>query len=204
MSGKGFRFLLAVNLLWLASALAEDEIRPVPPPDTLPVVVLPERSGQYIRLQDFAYPGAEKPRKPRSVVVLNFMATWCRPCQKELPWFLETVRGFKDQPVRAFLISRDKLSDRAQLDALCEEQGIDVPVLLDPYGVAANRFGVGSIPRSFVFSPEGRLTLWIEGAVTNYHEQLVSGIRRALGAPEENVLGKKLLEHGSDGAKDGP
>ncbi|SKA12924.1 AhpC/TSA family protein [Sediminibacterium ginsengisoli] len=44
-------------------------------------------------------------------LVINFWATWCGPCVREIPWFEKTVAEFKDQKVRLVLVSLDFADD---------------------------------------------------------------------------------------------
>ena len=44
-------------------------------------------------------------------VVINFFATWCRPCVQELPWFERTVPNYKDKNVKLILVSLDYADD---------------------------------------------------------------------------------------------
>ena len=39
--------------------------------------------------------------------VVNFWATWCKPCVAELPWFEQLIPAVKDQPVKVLLVSMD-------------------------------------------------------------------------------------------------
>ena len=44
-------------------------------------------------------------------LVINFWATWCGPCVREIPWFEKTVAEFRDQKVRLVLVSLDFADD---------------------------------------------------------------------------------------------
>lgn len=44
-------------------------------------------------------------------VVINFFATWCRPCVQELPWFEKTVPNYKGKEVKLLLVSLDYAED---------------------------------------------------------------------------------------------
>jgi thiol-disulfide isomerase/thioredoxin len=44
-------------------------------------------------------------------IVINFFATWCRPCVQELPWFEKTVPNYKDKKVKLLLVSLDYADD---------------------------------------------------------------------------------------------
>ena len=186
---KTFRPFLVIALICASlvrlSASAADSVE-----ETAPAPILVTLDGQYIHLAKFYYPGAEKPREPRSVVVLNFMGLKCAPCRKELPLFLEVVRGAaKSETIqksgvgfRYFVISTDPLSTKEALRAFLAEQGIDPDseVLLDPYRKAAEKFGVNGIPRTFVISPRGRIAADIAGATADYKTTLRKGIVAAL------------------------
>jgi thiol-disulfide isomerase/thioredoxin len=153
-----------------------------------PTPILVTFDGQYQYFSKLYYSGDERPREPRSVVVLNFMGLKCAPCRKELPILLEVMRPIvargreKGIPIRFFLVSTDPLSSKEPLKEFLEEQGIDLAteVLLDPYKKAAEKFGVTNIPRTIVVSAQGRITADITGAGDDYKSLLRSGIRAAL------------------------
>lgn len=44
-------------------------------------------------------------------LVVNFWASWCAPCIKEIPWFEKSVAAFKDQKVQLILVSLDFAED---------------------------------------------------------------------------------------------
>ena len=44
-------------------------------------------------------------------LVVNFWASWCAPCIKEIPWFEQSVASFKDQKVKLILVSLDFAED---------------------------------------------------------------------------------------------
>ena len=186
---KTFRPFLVIALICASlvrlSASAADSVE-----ETAPAPILVTLDGQYIHLGKLYYPGADKPREPRSVVVLNFMGLKCAPCRRELPLFLEVVRGAVQSEtlqksgvgIRYFVVSTDPLSAKEALRAFLAEQGIDPDheVLLDPYRKAAEKFGVNGIPRTFVISPRGRIAADIAGATADYKTTLRKGIVAAL------------------------
>lgn len=149
----------------------------------LPPIVQPDLNGTYVYLSNICYPGEELPRKPRSVVIINFMGIECEPCKKELPQLLEVWRAHKQQGVRLFLMCTDEFSKKDKLPAFLKQFNVDCEVLIDPHKSAANRMGVmdkggfGSIPRTFVVSKTGTVVGEIGGAVENYEATL----RRLLG-----------------------
>lgn len=67
--------------------------------------------------------------------VVNFWATWCKPCVKELPYFEEAVQAYKGQPVKIILVSLDfpKQVDSRLMPFIREhELQAEVVVLTDP------------------------------------------------------------------------
>lgn len=56
--------------------------------------------------------------KSDTIYVVNFWATWCKPCVAELPSFVSAANQFKGQPVKIQLISLDFLSDFQKVKAL--------------------------------------------------------------------------------------
>jgi peroxiredoxin len=88
------------------------------------------------------------------VVLVNFWATWCPPCRKEMP-DLETLYGrFGSKGLVVLGISDE---EAAKVGPFVRERKISFPVLLDPGRKVNEEFVVEGIPKSFVYDREGKL-----------------------------------------------
>jgi peroxiredoxin len=90
------------------------------------------------------------------VVLINFWATWCPPCVKELPGLQAVYERFKDQGLVILGISNEAAP---ALRSFVAERKIGYPVLSDPGKKVGDLFlipGIG-IPESFLYDREGRL-----------------------------------------------
>lgn len=94
-------------------------------------------------------------------VVVNFFAHWCPPCIAETP----QLNAFASQH-RAAVLGVVFDDNPAQAARWLTEQGGTYPVLADPTGQFALRYGVRSPPTSFLISPRGRVLTAIDGQVT--------------------------------------
>ena len=88
------------------------------------------------------------------VVLVNFWATWCPPCRKEMP-DLESLYGrFKDQGLVILAISDE---DAGKVKPFIAQRNITYPILLDPGRKVNDLFVVEGIPKSFVYDRGGKL-----------------------------------------------
>ena len=88
------------------------------------------------------------------VVLVNFWATWCPPCRKEMPDLNALYQRFKDQGFVILAIS-DEEADKVK--PFIAERHIRYPVMLDPGRKVNELFQVEGIPKSFVYDREGKL-----------------------------------------------
>ena len=88
------------------------------------------------------------------VVLVNFWATWCPPCQKEMPDLEALYKRFRNQRFVILSIS-DEEADKVR--PFISEHKITYPVLLDPGRKVHKLFEVEGIPKSFVYDREGKL-----------------------------------------------
>jgi thiol-disulfide isomerase/thioredoxin len=95
--------------------------------------------------------------------VVNFWATWCAPCVKELPYFIELDAMYKDRPFRLLLVSLDFKKDYVnKLQPFVTERGIgsNVVVLEDNranYWISdIHTTWGGAIPATMVFKGQKR------------------------------------------------
>jgi peroxiredoxin len=93
------------------------------------------------------------------VVLVNFWATWCPPCRKEMPDLDKLYQEFKDQGLLILAISDEEIS---KVQPFIAEHHYTYPILLDPGSKVHNLFVVEGIPKSFVYGRDGKL---VAGAI---------------------------------------
>jgi peroxiredoxin len=88
------------------------------------------------------------------VVLVNFWATWCPPCRKEMPDLEALYQRFAPKGLVVLGISDE---EAAKVEPFIRERKVSFPVLLDPGRKVNEMFVVEGIPKSFVYDREGKL-----------------------------------------------
>jgi peroxiredoxin len=88
------------------------------------------------------------------VVLVNFWATWCPPCRKEMPDLETLYNRFKDQGLLILAISDE---DAGKVRSFVAERKVTYPILLDPGRKVNELFRIEGIPKSFVYDRNGKL-----------------------------------------------
>jgi thiol-disulfide isomerase/thioredoxin len=88
------------------------------------------------------------------VVLVNFWATWCPPCRKEMPDLDVLYKKFKDQGLVILAIDDEEVG---KIKPYLAEHPVTYPILLDPGRKTNESFRVDGIPKSFVYDREGKL-----------------------------------------------
>lgn len=89
------------------------------------------------------------------VVLVNFWATWCPPCRKEMPDLDILAHRFAKQGLVVLSLSDE--DDHAKVASYVASHNINYPILLDTGGAVKDRFHVEGIPKTFIFSRDGKL-----------------------------------------------
>lgn len=87
-------------------------------------------------------------------VLVNFWATWCIPCRKEMPYLEEVSVKHSDQ-LTVLAINMNEDAERVR--PFIEEAGFTYPILLDPSDELAIEHNVRGLPVSFIVGPEGNI-----------------------------------------------
>ncbi len=88
------------------------------------------------------------------VVLLNFWATWCPPCRKEMPDLQALYDKYKGQ---GFIVLSISDEEAAKVTPFIQQHNITYPVILDPSRKVNDLFQVDGIPKSFVYDRDGTL-----------------------------------------------
>ena len=89
------------------------------------------------------------------VVLVNFWATWCPPCRKEMPDLDTLAHRFAKQGLVVLSLSDE--DDHAKVASYISSHNIKYPILLDPDGTTAHQFHVEGIPKTFIFDRTGKV-----------------------------------------------
>lgn len=96
------------------------------------------------------------------VVVLNFWATWCRICERELPKFDRAAAALADDKIDLLALSLDEEIEETAA-TLASRGHLNLRVLRDPDSVLSTLMGVSGVPTTFVVGPDGRAIAAVEG-----------------------------------------
>jgi len=108
-------------------------------------------------------------------VLIDFFATWCKPCKEELPVLESIFSEYKDKGLSGFIFGTDE-EGASKLSPFFSDNPTSMTVLLDPYMVAAERYGVEGLPAVFLVNPEGNIVLRGDG----FSEETIERIKTIL------------------------
>lgn len=142
------------------------EARPAAP---VPELRAPDLAGSPRTLADYR----------GQVVLLNFWASWCPPCVREMPSLERLRTKMAGRPLA--IVALDSAEQREDVDAFLAKMKLGFPILLDPDGANTRRWKVFALPTSFLLDAEGRVryvltgpTEWDEGEALAVIESLLA------------------------------
>ena len=142
-------FVFVVSLLVLGSLArvnAQEKETLVKVGDVVPEFVVEMFDGQKINIKDLK----------GKIVLINFWATWCPPCQEELKRVQkEIIDRFKGKDFVFLAISREE--SKEQVKKFRERNGYTFPMGLDPERKIYSKFATATIPRNFIIDKKGKI-----------------------------------------------
>lgn len=97
-------------------------------------------------------------------VMLNFWATYCKPCEAEMPFMEELYPKYKDKGVEIVAVSLDVAP--LVINQFINRYNLTFPVPHDSNGEVMDLYKIGPIPSTFFIGPDGKIVDKVEGALT--------------------------------------
>jgi cytochrome c biogenesis protein CcmG/thiol:disulfide interchange protein DsbE len=107
-------------------------------------------------------------------VVLNFWATWCRPCWEEHPILNESARMHPEVQFLGVVFQ----DEQAKIEDFLRTRGAAYPTAIDAGGRTAIAYGIGGVPETFILDANGTIVAKHDGAVSE--EQLQSYLTKVV------------------------
>lgn len=177
------RQLMLAAALLAGPALADDlaEVDKPAPTFRLPVYNAKEFGSSSVALD--TYVGAEATDKQTKALVVSFMASFCGPCKKELPYLQQLHEKNKAAGLRIMTVAIDTEPDgQKKIEELIAQNKITFPVAKDRFNIVARRWlGTKSpLPSLFIVRPDGTVATVHRGYSQDGVELLNKEVEAAL------------------------
>jgi len=113
-------------------------------------------------------------KKETKLVILNFWATYCPFCLKELPRFVALDKEYRKKGVVLLGLNTDTSNTEEMRELVIKKYGIEYPVLLDINSVIYDLYSVSGVPNLFIVDKNREIILHHLGSNDDYFDYLKS------------------------------
>ena len=139
----------------------------------LPAVTLKTMDGKEVRTDTLSNGG-----KP---FIIDFFATWCKPCNRELDAISEVYDEWKEETgVKIFAVSIDQAQNINKVKPLVSNHGWEYEVLLDPNGDFKRALSIQMIPYVLIVDGKGEIVYKHNGYTDGAESELIEKVRELL------------------------
>lgn len=164
------KLLLSIIVLTLTlSSIAQDDATLVKEGQAAPDFSITLEDGSVKKLSDMK----------GKVVWVNFFATWCPPCRKELPHLeKEVYKKFKGQKFEVLVIGREH--DWATVNKFKADNNYVLPFYPDPKREIFAKYAKQNIPRNFIIDKDGKIAVSSIGFNEEEFEKIIGKVEDLL------------------------
>src|SRR3989338_6391370 len=149
---RAFAALLLIALSTTASGAADEKLRPVKSPVPASAFMLRDLNGKLTSQGDFE----------GKVVLLNFWATWCANCIKEMSAIQQLYQTYSAEGLVVVGVSVDH-SAPGEVKAFAEKLKINFPILHDRDSIISRLYSNPGVPVSYLIDRQGRIAYRVLG-----------------------------------------
>ena len=112
--------------------------------------------------------------------MVNFWATWCGPCVKEIASLLRLIERLKDQPFRVVPVNIGE--SKARVEAFLKKRKVtpNFKVLFDPDGKVARQWKIYAYPSNYLLNKQHKVRYGYRGALEWDEPHIIETIQELL------------------------
>ena len=138
----------------------------VPGNPDAPEFNLEDQDGNFLKMSD--YKG--------KVVIVNFWATWCPPCRKEMPSMQRAWEILQKEDIMMLAINVGEDGD--QIFSFTAEYPVEFPLIMDSDSSVVNQWKVRGLPTTYIVNPAGQIVYQAIGDREWDSEEIMNQIRK--------------------------
>lgn len=127
----------------LYANFTKDKVQKVEIGKTAPDFALVDMNGEKHRLSDYRGEG----------VFLNFWATWCKPCEREMPYIDRSYINFQDKGVKVLTVNVGE--SEVAVNNFIDRHNLSFPVMVDKGEQVQTAYGINPLPITFLIDKDG-------------------------------------------------
>ena len=137
---------------------------------TLPNITIKDLDGNNVNIQDI-----DNDSNP---IILNFWATWCKPCKNELNNIDDLYQEWKEETnVKIIIVSVDDSRSSSKVKPYITSMGWTFEGLSDPNRQLARQLNVITVPHTFLINGEGKIVYEHKGYITGDEDELYEQLK---------------------------
>lgn len=136
--------------------------------EAAPDFTLKSNSGSNIRLSE----------QKGTVVLVNFWASWCGPCRKEMPLLEEMQKKYSPLGFTVLGVNVDK--DSSLADKILDDIPVSFPILFDASGDISKLYDVDAMPTTVIVDRNGKMRFLHRGYKPGYEEDYAAQVKQLI------------------------
>ncbi len=149
------------------------ELKKVEGDAATPVLKLEDLKGEVLDLKDFE----------GKVVLVQFWATYCTPCRKEMPSMNNLIKKLEDSKTPFKILAVNMGETKEEVEKFVEEVKPEFTILMDTKGENVQAWNVFAAPSNFVIGPKGKIQYTLFGGVDWDSDEIVNKVKGLITDP---------------------
>lgn len=172
---------VALAMLWLLGMAGATAVAADLPPLSHSLTQQAPRPAPALRLQDLDGQLTDLAHLKGRVVLINYWATWCPPCRREMPSMERLSQALKSEAFSVLAVNVGEDADTIDAFTSQLDTELSFPILLDTRSRAMQAWQVAGLPTTFLADKQGRIVASAIGGREFDHPEIIRAIRELLG-----------------------